>query len=128
FSSIGDKQLKHYKVHERIGEGGLALVYKAWDTQLDRWVALKSLQPWAMGHEGFRQQFLHEAKSASALNHPHIVTVHDLVTDEKGACFIVMEYVAGQTLDAVIPPRGFPVRKALHYALQIVEALRAAEA
>ena len=128
YSSIGEKVLGHYEVRERIGEGGVALVYKARDTRLGRWVALKVLQPWAMGHEGFRQQLVHEAKAASALNHPNIVTVHEIVTDENGVCFIVMEYVAGETLDAVIPPRGFPVRKALYYAFQIVEALRAAEA
>src|SRR5438876_11967991 len=80
-----------------------------------------------MGHEGFRQQLVHEAKAASALNHPNIVTVHEVVTDENGVCFIVMEFVDGKTLDAVIPPKGFSVGRALYYALQIAEALAVAE-
>jgi serine/threonine protein kinase len=127
YSSVGEKILAHYRVHERIGEGGVALVYKARDTRLGRWVALKVLQPWAMGHVGFRQQLIHEAQAASALNHPNIVTVHEVSTDENGVCFIVMEYVAGQALNAVIPPRGLSVRKALDYALQMMDALRATE-
>jgi serine/threonine protein kinase len=118
--------LGHYEIHDRIGEGGLAVVYKGRDTRLGRWVAIKALQPWAMVHAGFRQQLLQEAQAASALNHPHIVTVHE-VAEENGACFIVMELVVGKTLDALIPPRGLGYREALHYAIQIVDALCAAE-
>ena len=77
YSSVGDKLLTHYQVHEQIGEGGVALVYKARDTRLGRLVALKVLQPWTMVHAGFREQLIHEAQAASALNHPNIVTVHE---------------------------------------------------
>jgi serine/threonine protein kinase len=128
YSSVGDTVLTHYEVRERIGEGGVALVYKARDTRLGRWVALKVLQPWAMGHAGFREQLIHEAQAASALNHPNIVTVHEVSTDETGVCFIVMEYIAGHALNAVIPARGLPIRKALDVAMQVGDALRTAEA
>jgi serine/threonine protein kinase len=78
YSSVGGKVLSHYEVGERLGEGGMASVYKARDTRLKRWVALKVLQPWAMGHASFREQLIQEAQLISALNHPHIVTVHEV--------------------------------------------------
>ena len=127
YSSVGGRVLSHYEVAERIGEGGMAAVYKARDTRLKRWVALKVLQPWAMGHTSFREQLIQEAQLISALNHPNIVTVHE-VAEEKGVYFIVMEYVTGKTLNSLIPKSGLPAAKSLFYALQIVDALSVAQA
>jgi len=76
YSSVGDKKLGPYKVFGRIGEGGMGVVYKAFDTSLNRVVAIKVLPPWLMGDPSWRQSLLEEAQSASALNHPNIVTVH----------------------------------------------------
>src|SRR6266700_3406715 len=96
YSSIGGKVLSHYEIGEQIGKGGISIVYKARDARLQRWVALKVLQPWAMGHSRFRQLLIKEAQAASALNHPNIVTIHE-AAEENGVGFIVMEYVAGKT-------------------------------
>ncbi len=126
FSSVGGKVLSHYEVFEPIGAGGQALVYRARDTRLNRWVALKVLQHWAMGHTGFKKRLIQEAQLASRLNHPNIVTIHD-IAEENGVCFIVMEHVPGKSLDAVIGPKGLPIQETLHYARQIVDALSAAE-
>src|SRR5262249_9440758 len=83
-----DRQVLHYQIEKQIGEGGMATVYKARDTRLERWVALKALQPWAMGHAGMREQLFHEAQRASALNHPNIVTIYE-VAEQGGVYFIV---------------------------------------
>lgn len=127
YSSVGDKILAHYQVIERIAEGGMGLVYKALDTTLDRVVAIKVLPPWLMGDPHSRQKLLEEARSASALNHPNVVTIH-AIAEHNGIDFIVMEYVAGPTLYDLIPYRGLPVEQALHYALQIGSALAVAHA
>jgi serine/threonine protein kinase len=124
-SSVGGKILGHYQILELIREGGMGLVYKALDTRLERRVAIKVLPAWAMGDPESRARFLEEARSASALNHPGIVTVHE-IAQEKNVDFIVMEYVAGETLDRLIPARGIPVPKALNLAVQIADVLSAA--
>src|SRR6266446_5038192 len=108
YSSLGGKVLSHYKVGPTIGSGGLGLIYKARDIRLNRWVALKVLHPWAMGHSGFRERLIKEAQSTSVLNHPNIVTIYE-VGHENEVHFIAMEYVIGKTLDLVIPPKGLPV-------------------
>ena len=125
YSSVGSTVLGHYEVHERIGEGGMSLVYRARDTRLKRWVAIKALQPWAMADSGSRERLAQEARSASALNHPNIVTVHE-IAEENGVHFIVMEYIAGKTLNRCVPPGGLPVENAVRYAMQITDALAAA--
>jgi serine/threonine protein kinase len=92
-------------VLEPIGAGGMGEVYLARDTRLGREVAIKVLPADRMHDEGRRRRFLQEAQSASALNHPHIVTIHHI--ESEGAIdFIVMEYVRGATLDTVIPRQG----------------------
>jgi serine/threonine protein kinase len=125
-SSVG-KVLSHYEVLEQIGFGGMALVYKARDTRLNRLVAIKVLPAWAMGDPVARQRLREEAKCASALNHPNIVTIH-AIAEENGVDFIVMEYVSGNTLDHCIPPRGLSVDKTIRHALPIAEALATAHA
>jgi len=126
-SSVGSTVLAHYEVGEQIGQGGMGLVYRARDRRLDRWVALKLLPPWAVAHPHLRQRLLREAQCASALDHPNIVTVHGIEQD-RGVDFIVMEYVHGKTLQSLIPARGLPVKDALHFGVQIAEALSAAYA
>lgn len=116
-----------YLVTELIGKGGMGMVFKARDTQLNRLVAIKALPTDRMTDAERKRRFFKEAKATSALNHPNIVTVHG-VTQEHGTDFIVMEYVTGKTLDQLIPHKGLPLRRAVTYALGISEAMAAAHA
>ncbi len=102
-------------------------VYRARDTRLGREVAVKVLPAERLADEGRRKRFVQEARAASALNHPHIVTVHEIESAE-GVDFIVMEYVPGPSLAVLIPKTGMPVRDALKIALPIADALTAAHA
>jgi predicted Ser/Thr protein kinase len=116
------KTLGHYQITEKLGEGGMGVVYKARDLHLDRFVALKILPPEKVADAERKRRFVQEAKAASALNHPNIVTIHD-ITQEGGTDFIVMEYVEGKTLDQRIGHRGLRLNDALKYAVQIADAL-----
>ncbi len=120
--------LDRYRIEAKLGQGGMGVVYKARDTQLDRVVAIKVLPPEMVASAERKQRFVQEARAASALNHPNIVTVYDVRSDE-GVDFIVMEYVEGRTLDQTIVSRGLEVTRSLRYAAQIADALaRAHEA
>ena len=99
----------------------MGVVYKAQDIYLDRPVAVKVLPPDRVADPGRKQRFVQEAKAASALNHPNIVTIYD-IRSEGGVDFIVMEYIAGQTLDELIPKRMRAVQT-LKYAVQIADGL-----
>jgi serine/threonine protein kinase len=121
------RTLLHYQILDKLGEGGMGVVYKARDPRLERFVALKLLNAAQDRYADGRSRFLREARAASALSHPHIVTVYDLAT-EDGLDFIVMEFVDGTPLNRLIPRRGLPVRDALQYALQIADAISAAHA
>jgi eukaryotic-like serine/threonine-protein kinase len=119
------ESLGPYRIEEKLGEGGMGVVYRARATRLDRTVAIKVLRPDAVSNTERRKRFVQEAKSASALNHTNIITVYDIGTD-GGADYIAMEYVAGQSLDRLIDRRSLPVRHALRYAIPVAEALAAA--
>ncbi len=119
--------ISHYQVLERIGEGGMGVVYKARDTHLDRLVALKVLPPERVGDPDRNRRFVREAKAASALNHPNIVTIYD-IDKTDGVLFIAMEYIDGQTLDTLIPSTGMPVEAAADCVIQVADALSAAHA
>jgi serine/threonine protein kinase len=119
--------LDRYTIESKLGEGGMGVVYRARDTQLDRTVAIKVLPADKVADPERRRRFVQEARAASALNHRHIVTIHDIRSD-AGTDFIVMEHVAGQTLDAVIGGRPMRVERALRYATQIADALATAHA
>jgi Tol biopolymer transport system component/predicted Ser/Thr protein kinase len=119
------RQVGHYQILARLGEGGMGVVYKARDTLLSRMVALKVLPPELVDDPERKRRFVQEAKAASSLNHPNIVTVYDVVADE-GVDFIVMEYVAGQTLAELVAGRRLALDDALKYAVQIASALAAA--
>lgn len=125
------QQIRHYRIEEKIGAGGMGVVYKALDTHLGRAVAVKVLSPGALSSEDRRRRFVQEAKSASALNHPNIITIHDIDTaefDSQPVNFIAMELVQGQTLDRLIGRRGMKIKEVLRYAVQIADALAAAHA
>ncbi|MCX6634251.1 MAG: bifunctional serine/threonine-protein kinase/formylglycine-generating enzyme family protein, partial [Acidobacteria bacterium] len=121
------KTISHYQILEKLGEGGMGVVWKARDTRLDRLVALKILPPDVVADAGRRKRFVHEAKAASGLNHPHIVTIHD-IEECDGVYFIAMEWVEGRTLDEVILPGGLPVGEAVQYATELAGAMAAAHA
>jgi len=100
----------------------MGVVYKALDTHLDRFVALKLLPPEALSDPDRRRRFVQEAKAASALRRPAIVTIHDIDAFE-GTWSIAIEYVASTTLDRLIPARGVRLREALRIAIQVTEAM-----
>ena len=121
------KSFSHYRITEKLGEGGMGVVYKAEDTRLKRTVALKFLPHGLETHEPERARFLQEAQAASALNHPHVCTIHDIAEAEDQQ-FIVMEYVEGKTLRNRIAEGGLRISDAVAYAIQIAEALQEAHA
>src|SRR5215469_8099011 len=121
------KLVGHYRIVETLGDGGMGVVYRARDTRLERIVALKILPKEFSCDPVRKQRFEQEAKSASALNHPNIITVYDIASCDSTE-FIVMEYVPGKALNHLIPRRGLPLADALKYAVQIADALAAAHA
>ena len=121
------KTVSHYEILAPIGEGGMGVVYRALDTRLGRPVALKLLRRDGVIDTERRKRFVQEARAASALNHPHIVTIYDIGQDE-GVDFIAMEYVAGSSLAQVIGQGRLRIEDGLRYAVQIADALAAAHA
>jgi eukaryotic-like serine/threonine-protein kinase len=124
------KSLRSYRIDSKLGAGGMGVVYKAVDSRLGRTAAIKILSTTAASDERSRR-FIQEAKAASSLNHPNIVTIYDVDTqeiDDKPVQYIAMEYVAGETLDHAIGRKGLPLRDLLKYAIQISDALAAAHA
>jgi eukaryotic-like serine/threonine-protein kinase len=121
------RALNHYQILEKLGEGGMGVVYKARDTHLDRFVAIKVLPPEKVADPERKARFVQEAKAASALNHPNIITIYDISSD-GGTDFIAMEYVAGKTLDQIIPRKGMRLNEALKIAVQVTDALSRAHA
>ena len=116
------QQISHYRIEREIGRGGMGVVYRAVDTRLGRPVALKMLESSATGDEDRNRRFVQEARAASALNHPNIVTIYE-IGDEQGTTFIAMELVEGTPLDQVLARGPLPVATALDYATQIAAAL-----
>ncbi len=116
------RMLGHYQVVQEIGAGGMGVVYKALDTHLDRFVALKILSEKRMADAERKWRFVREAKAASALNHPNIIHIYD-ISEDAGVDFIAMEYVDGKTIDELIGRLGLPLKETLRYAIQITDAL-----
>jgi len=105
--------LGHYQVLEKLGARGMGEVYKARDTHLNRMVAIKLLRADRMADAGRKQRFIQEAQAASSLNQPNIVVIHD-ITNQYGLDYMVIECVAGKTLDALIPRQGMRLADALN--------------
>src|SRR4051794_40493260 len=120
-------RLGPYEVLSLIGAGGMGEVYRARDPRLDREVAIKVLPADRLADEDRRRRFVQEAKAASALNHPHIITIYEIESADDND-FIVMEYVRGKSLDALIPPQGMRLNEALRIAIAVADALGAAHA
>src|SRR5437016_3127157 len=119
--------LGHYRIEAKLGEGGMGVVYRAFDTHLDRPVAIKILRADATASPERRRRFQQEAKAASALNHPNIVHIYD-ISSSGATDYIAMEFVDGKTLDRLIGKSGLVLRDTLKYAIQVADALARAHA
>ena len=124
--SVGSK-LGSYEVLSLLGAGGMGEVYRARDTRLGREVAIKVLPAERMADETRRRRFAQEARAASALNHPNIVTIYEIESAD-GIDFIVMEYVPGKSLDLLIPRQGMRLGETLRIAISIADAVARAHA
>ncbi|MHB8581146.1 MAG: protein kinase domain-containing protein, partial [Ignavibacteriaceae bacterium] len=129
---IGETIL-HYKIIEKLGEGGMGIVYKAQDTKLDRLVALKFLPGHALTNSEDKERFIREAKAAASLNHQNIAHIYEIGESSESESvqqmFIAMEYIEGKTLEDIIHEKGgspLPLKTAINYTIQIAEGLQAA--
>ncbi len=127
------KTISHYKIIDKLGEGGMGIVYRAQDTKLERIVALKFLPQSALSHNEDKDRFIREAKAAASLNHHNIAHVYEIdeFTDEHGGkqMFIAMEFVEGKTLEELIHSKEgspLPLKAAINYTIQIADGLQAA--
>src|SRR6266481_5127880 len=118
--------ISHYEVIEELGHGGMGAVYKARDTLLDRIVAIKVLPP-DIANPVRERRFIQEAKTASSLNHPNIVTIYEIFHVGEAAC-IAMEYISGETLEQQLARAPLELRTALRWAVDLADALAAAHA
>ena len=118
--------IAHYQIIEKLGEGGMGVVWKARDTHLDRFVAIKVLASEKVDPNRI-PRLIQEAKAASALNHSGIIHIYD-VAQSDGLYYIAMEYIAGKTLEELIGGRGLRLTEALKYGTQIADAMATAHA
>src|SRR5437764_10518733 len=116
----------HYRITAKLGAGGMGEVFLAEDTRLERKAAIKFLPAEMAADPGRRQRFLNEARAASALNHPHVCVVYDVGETEDGLPFIAMEFVEGQSLDALVKHGPLEISKTVEIAAQVADALDAA--
>jgi len=121
------KTISHYKILEKLGEGGMGVVYKAEDTRLLRTVALKFVSAHALAAAGARERFMQEARAAAACDHPHICTIYEIDEDE-GRTFIAMAYVEGRDLDEIIAEGPVEPDRAILITSQVADGLASAHA
>jgi serine/threonine protein kinase/Flp pilus assembly protein TadD len=121
--------VSHYRILEKLGEGGMGVVFKAQDTKLDRSVAIKVLPAHHSGSEQNKARFMQEARAAAALNHPHILGIYD-VDEQNGSMFLVLEYIEGETLKKRITKlhagTGLSFNEAIEWGVQTARGLKAA--
>jgi serine/threonine-protein kinase len=121
------RKVQHYQFLDKLGAGGMGEIYRAQDTRLNRHVAIKVLIGSSASDPDRRRRFIQEAQAASALNHPNIVTLHDILTDD-GSQYMVLEHIQGKTLADLIPRGGLRVPQVLKLAMQMTDALQTAHA
>jgi serine/threonine protein kinase/Flp pilus assembly protein TadD len=123
------QRITHYEILEKLGEGGMGVVYKAHDTKLDRPVAIKFLPVHLSASADNKARFIQEARATAALNHPNILNIYD-IDEQDGGLFFVMEYIEGETLksriNALKTTEGLPLRQAIDLIMQIAQGLKAA--
>ncbi|MBA3560642.1 MAG: protein kinase [Gemmatimonadaceae bacterium] len=120
------QQIAHFQIVEKLGGGGMGRVYKALDLRLDRTVALKFLPPHLNAEADAKRRFAHEAKAASALDHPNICAIHEIGETDAGQLFIAMAHCDGETLKEKIARGPLPIAQAFEYVARIAEALERA--
>src|ERR1051326_3912740 len=123
------QHISHYTILEKLGEGGMGVLYKARDTNLDRTVAIKFLPSHLSASADSKGRFLQEAKATAALSHPNILSVYE-ISEHDGSLFLVMEYIEGQTLKSYITKlktgTGIPASQAISWTSVIAQGLKAA--
>ncbi len=119
-------KISQFRIESELGRGGMGVVYLAHDTKLDRPVAIKNLPPEMVANPDVRSRFSREARILASLNHPNIATIYEELEEGKGASYLILEYVPGDTLSERIVPGGLKLEETLSVALQIAEAVAAA--
>src|SRR3990167_2762436 len=126
YSTMIGETISHFKITEKLGQGGMGVVYRGIDLDLDRPVAIKVLPPESQQDEDSIARFLREAKTASKLQHPAITTIYEFGVKDN-LRYLVMEYIEGKTLKQILKNGSLPIRQLLEITIQVSDALRSEE-